>query len=192
MKKRLLRIIAIVLLITGSFLLVDGLWIRAKAVLAQLLLQHAWEETLNTGLATKPWPWADTWPIARLKMERLGIDLIVLEGESGEVLAFGPGHLPASSDPGTDGHCIIAGHRDTSFRFLQHLLQDDVITIQTADENVHKYLVREITTGKAEKLYLRESNSPVLTLVTCYPFDSLQSGTEFRYIISAGHLAQSK
>jgi len=188
MKKILLRIIALVLLIGGSFLLVDGLWIRAKAVLAQLLLQHAWEETLNTGLATKPWPWADTWPVARLKVARLDIDLIVLEGESGEVLAFGPGHLPASSNPGTNGHCILAGHRDTSFDFLQNLRQDDVITVQTAGGNMHKYMVREMITGKAETLYLRASNSPILTLTTCYPFNALQPGTNLRYIVSASGL----
>lgn len=185
MKKTILQITALLLLMTGAFFLMDGLWIRAKAVLAQFLLQHAWEETLTTGSTTKPWPWADTWVVARLTVGRLDINLIVLEGESGEVLAFGPGHLRASSNPGTDGHCILAGHRDTSFRFLQNLLQDDVIIMQIADGSIHKYMVREMFTGKAETLYLRESNSPSLTLITCYPFDNLQPGADLRYIVFA-------
>ena len=103
MKKYLLSITASVLLVAGGLLLADGCWIRAKAVLAQYLLQNAFQETIRTGKLTKAWPWADTWPVARLRMERLDVDLIVLEGEHGEVLAFGPGHVPTSSGPAVIG-----------------------------------------------------------------------------------------
>lgn len=183
-----LRITAFVLLLSGSFLLADGCWIRTKAVLAQILLQHAWEETLATGKNTKAWPWADTWPIARLTMERLRIDLIILEGDSGEVLAFGPGHLQESSAPGWSGHCILAGHRDTSFQFLQDLRKNDVLSLQTSDGSVHKYRVNEMLTRRAEKLYLQESDGEHLTLITCYPFSGLQSGADLRYIVFTGRL----
>ena len=33
----------------------------------------------------KPWPWADTWPVARLVVPSLGIDQIVLEGAMAEL-----------------------------------------------------------------------------------------------------------
>ena len=183
-----LRITAFVLLLSGSFLLADGCWIRTKAVFAQILLQHAWEETLATGKNTKAWPWADTWPIARLTMERLRIDLIILEGDSGEVLAFGPGHLQASSEPGSSGNCILAGHRDTAFKFLQDLKKDDVLTLQTFDGSIYKYRVNEMFSLQAEKLYLKESNGEHLTLITCYPFNALQSGAEFRYVVLTDRL----
>ena len=189
MKRIILRMTAFVLLVTGSFLLSDGCWMRAKAVLAQILLQHAWEETIDTGKNTKPWPWADTWPVARLTVERLGIDLIILEGESGEVLAFGPGHLPASSTPGTDGHCIVAGHRDTSFRFLRYLNIEDILSVQIADGSIHSYRVNEMLTEKAEKLYLQETDRPSFTLITCYPFDALLPGTNLRYVIFADRMS---
>jgi sortase A len=188
MRITFLRITAFVLLVTGSFLLSDGCWIRAKAVLAQILLQHAWEETLQTGRATKPWPWADTWPVARLRMDRLGIDLIVLEGESGEVLAFGPGHLPASDISGGPGNCILSGHRDTSFSFLRNLTEKDVLSLQIGDGSIHKYQVNEMFTRKAEKLYLQEVDRSVLTLITCYPFETLNPGTKLRYVVFADRM----
>ncbi len=189
MKRNFLRITAFALLVAGSFLLTDGCWIRAKAVLAQILLQHAWEETLRTGENTKPWPWADTWPVARLRMDRLGIDLIVLEGESGEVLAFGPGHLPASDLSGSDGNCILSGHRDTSFSFLQDLTEQDIISLQIVDGSIHTYQVNEMFTSKAEQLYLQETGRIVLTLITCYPFDALIPGTKLRYVVFADRMS---
>ena len=110
-----------------------GLWIPAKAWLAQLLIARAWEESIATGKAATPWPWADTAPVARLTVPRLGIDQIVLAHATGRTLAFGPGHLDGSPAPGEPGLSIISGHRDTSFRFLANLAAGDEIRIQRAD-----------------------------------------------------------
>ena len=78
--------------------------IYLKAELAQyLLLEKAWTRTLQGENQVKPWPWADTWPVARLQLPKYGIDLIVLSGASGRTLAFGPGHVSTSAQPGTKG-----------------------------------------------------------------------------------------
>jgi sortase A len=183
MKQWFLRIIAFVLLAGGSFLLADGYWIKTKAVLAQFLLQRAWVQTLQNGEQTKPWPWADTWPVARLQVKRLAVDLIVLEGESGEVLAFGPGHLPGSSMPGRSGHCVLAGHRDSSFYFLKDLQAGDIVTLQGRDRTLYEYRIVDTGVREAESLYLQESENPSLTLLTCYPFHALQLQTTLRYLV---------
>jgi sortase A len=183
MKKYLLSITAFVLLAAGGLLLADGCWIRAKAVLAQYLLQQAFEETIRTGEQTKAWPWADTWPVARLRMDRLDVDLVVLEGEHGEVLAFGPGHVPMSSAPGSDGHCLLVGHRDSSFSFLQYLQPGDIFTLQLGDGTLQRYRMRASTVHAADTLYLEESTQASLTLLTCYPFDSIRPGTNLRYLV---------
>ncbi len=183
MSIKLLRIPVFVLFAAGSFLLSDGCWLKTKAVIAQLLLRHAWEETLRTGDHTKPWPWADTWPVARLQVDGMGIDQIVLEGESGEVLAFGPGHLPNSNLTQTKGNCILAGHRDTSFHFLRDLQQGDLLTLQVMDGTIHRFTIREMLIEKAENLYFYDTDNPTLTLITCYPFDALLPGGNLRYVV---------
>ena len=68
-----------------------ALWIHVKARLAQTLLHRAWERTIAGETHVKPWPWADTWPVARLRVPAHGIDLVVLDGMTGRTLAFAPG-----------------------------------------------------------------------------------------------------
>ncbi|MFP6625625.1 MAG: sortase, partial [Deltaproteobacteria bacterium] len=93
-----------------------AVYIHAKAELSQVLLKRAWARTLEYGEPSRPWPWADTWPVARLRVPRLGIDQVVLAGASGASLAFAPGHLSGTASPGETGSTVISGHRDTHFR----------------------------------------------------------------------------
>lgn len=176
------------LVVAGLLYLAGGLWIPAKAIVAQYLLQRAWQESLTTGAAVKPWPWADTWPVGRLQAPRLGIDLIVLEGESGEVLAFGPGHLPGSGRPGKEGHCILAGHRDTSFAFLRDIKANDLLLLQ-GQNSKSTYRVRTTTVARAEELYLDGERSGLLTLITCFPFAAVAPGTPLRFVVTAERIA---
>lgn len=176
------------LVVTGLLSVAGGLWIPAKAIVAQYLLKRAWQESLTTGAAVKPWPWADTWPVGRLKAPRLGIDLIVLEGESGEVLAFGPGHLPRSGRPGKEDHCILVGHRDTSFAFLRDIKAGDLLLLQ-GHNGKSTYRVRTTTVARAEELYLDGERSGLLTLITCFPFAAVAPGTPLRFVVTAEHIA---
>jgi sortase A len=84
LKRSKLLVGAVALLaVIGLWELGHGVWIHAKAQLAQILLQRAWERTLRGEAAAKPWPWADTWPVARLRVPAHGVDLFVLSGVSG-------------------------------------------------------------------------------------------------------------
>jgi len=70
-----------ILLAAALFFLGSAFYIPAKAMLAQQLLQQAWADTLRShGKINRPWPWADTWPVARLIVPGRHIDQIVLEG----------------------------------------------------------------------------------------------------------------
>ncbi len=177
--------IVITLFVIAALLLADGLWIRAKARLAQTLIAAAWRETLATGDKVKPWPWADTWPVARLQMND-AIDLYILEGANGSALAFGPGHMQGSAYPGTEGISIIAGHRDTHFRFLQQLVTGDRLNITTRSGNARSYRVVNLHIANSEQAPLRVSGDTAqLLLITCYPFDSLHAGGALRYVVTA-------
>ena len=118
--QRALSGLSALLLATGIVQGVRGGWIHVKAGVAQILLHGSWERTQAGGVEEKPWPWADTWPVARLTLPGSG-EHIVLAGATGRNLAFAPGHLDGSSEPGGDGTCVIAGHRDTHFSDLDRL-----------------------------------------------------------------------
>lgn len=185
MGQAILKITVYLSLATGLFLVCDGMWLRLKEVLAQKLLHNAWQETVRTGVSVKPWPWADSWPVARLRVDRLGVDHIVLEGDSGEALAFGPGRVTAGVRPGQDGNCILAGHRDTSFTFLQDLVPGDRISLQAVTGKVYVFRVTSGSVHERAGLYLEQPETPWLTMVTCYPFDGVRPTTEQRYVVFA-------
>jgi sortase A len=124
---------AATLLAAGLVLFGQGLWIQAKAVLAQILLDRAFAQTLATGQAVKPWPWADTWPVARVVAPRLGKSAIVLHGSSGQVLAFGPGHVEGTPQPGEPGTAVLSAHRDTHFAFLRDIQVGDFLHVTRRD-----------------------------------------------------------
>jgi sortase A len=175
----------LLLMCSGGYLLADGGWIYLKAVLAQQLLEHAWQQTLETTQPSKPWPWADTRVLARLTVPAQGIEHIVLAGDSGRTLAFGPGHTPGSAMPGEAGSVVISGHRDTHFRFLEQLQQGNEIYLQTAS-GYYRYRVRNVRILNIHRHKLvSDPDSKLLYLVTCFPFDSVVSGGPLRYVVSA-------
>src|SRR3546814_16603287 len=81
------------LLILGVLDIGRAAYMPAKAQLAQILLGRAFNTGLAAGEPRRPWPWADTKPLARLTFERLHTRQIVLAGGSGQAMAFGPAHL---------------------------------------------------------------------------------------------------
>jgi sortase A len=170
----------------GAIALLHGSWIPAKAVVAQLLLERAWTETVAGGGSARPWPWADTQPVGRLELPDHGVDLVVLAGASGRTLAFAPGHLTGSAALGAPGNAVIAGHRDTHFRFLPALVRGDEILAHGSDGRVHRY--RVVTAGvvhERDASVLDPFAGAVLTLVTCYPFDTPVPGGPLRYVVVA-------
>jgi sortase A len=163
-----------------------GLWIHAKARLAPALLQRAWARTVAGETRVKPWPWADTWPVARLRVPAHGIDLVVLDGVSGRTLAFAPGHASNSALPGDSGVAFVTGHRDTHFRFLQHVRVGDVVLVDAPGRAGGRYVIREIAVVDARRAVIRqEGQGDHLVLLTCYPFDAITPGGPLRYVVAA-------
>src|SRR5690606_13307287 len=117
------------LVTAGTALFWAGFWIPAKDALAQHLLNRAWQASSDERRNAKPWPWADTWPVARLRLPGRAVPLTVLAGASGRNLAFGPAVMDGSAAPGTPGVSVIAGHRDTHFKALAELTVGDRLTL---------------------------------------------------------------
>ena len=187
--RKLSRLLVACLLCFGFWQMGQGAYIPAKAWLAQELMQRAWVRTADGEARVAPWPWADTWPIARLSAKSGDINLIVLAGSSGRTLAFGPGHLSASVLPGEIGNTIIAGHRDTHFRFLEDVEPGELLTLETSEGEMHLYKViaTEVVDSRKGSLLL-DTQSATLSLVTCYPFDAREAGGPMRFVVTASKL----
>lgn len=174
------------LLCLGFWQFGQGAYIPAKAWVAQELMQRAWRKTQAGHAEAPPWPWADTRPVARLSAKGGDIELIVLEGGSGRTLAFAPGHLSASVLPGETGNSIIAGHRDTHFQFLQTLEKGESLLLEMPDGRHHLYRISEIDVVDSRRgSIVLDTDSPMLSLVTCYPFGAVNPGGPMRYVVSA-------
>ena len=172
--------------LAAALLTVAATWIPVKAQVAQVLLHRAWDRARGGAAAAKPWPWADTWPVGRLRVPRFGIDEIVLAGASGSSLAFGPGHLDGTALPGRCGNCVLSGHRDTHFGFLAKLQLGDTLELEAPDGTVQRFVVRSTYILRRSDLYVFDDGSaPVLTLTTCYPFDAVVPGGPLRFVVRA-------
>ena len=191
--KHIRPLIAAVLVMLGGWQFARGAWIQAKARVAQVLIAQAWQRTLVGQTQAKPWPWADTWPVARLSVPSLGVERYVLEGADGATMAFGPGHLRGTALPGAAGNSVITGHRDTHFAFLRELAPGTTIVIETPHGAHHVYAVRSTRVLDRSDGWVAAQEGPArLTLVTCFPFDALRAGGAERYVVRADAVGEHK
>lgn len=174
----------LVLLALAAWQLGGAAWIHAKATLAQHLIASAWEGTKKDG-ARRPWPWADTRPVARLTVPSRGISLYVLAGTSGRSLAFGPGHVGGTALPGSAGNSVIVAHRDTHFAFLRELVAGDLLWLDTPRTRI-AYVVEGTAVVDARRARLATAGTGArLVLVTCWPFDAVEANGPWRYVVEA-------
>ena len=181
-----LRVIALWSVLAGAAWQFGGAaYIHVKAVLAQTLLRDAWAQTLRGSRNVRPWPWADTWPVARLRAPRHDQHLIVLAGASGRTLAFAPGHLHGSAALAQPGRTVIAGHRDTHFAFLQQLRLGDELLLQDHAGFTHRFRVSDTRVVDSLTARLSLDGAKQLVLITCFPFDALAAGGPMRFVVLA-------
>jgi len=186
-----LTIVVLTLLVAGGWQFGSGIYMFGKARLAQILLSAAWARTTQDDEPIAPWPWADTYPLARLEVPGLDIDQIILAGASGRTLAFGPAHLSGSALPGGPGTSIVSGHRDTHFEFLRHLRTGDLLIVNGTGDRQQQYRVNhtEILDTRIQQLRI-DPASDALILATCFPFDALIPGGPLRYLVHAPAVIQ--
>ncbi len=125
--------------------------------------------------------------IGRLDIPRLGLSVMVREGADESTLRRAVGHIPGTALPGKIGNVGLAGHRDTFFRALRNIREDDTIELETTSGS-YRYVVKstKIVTPRDVSV-LEASGGPTLTLVTCYPFYYVGSAPK-RFIVHAAQV----
>jgi len=203
--KKVAYYITFLLLLAALTSLALGGYLLIKAHFAQYLLIKTWQQQtvageLKNNREVKPWPWADFYPVAKLSFERFNITQIVLNNDSGQALAFGPGINQikgALIDRQSAGVVVISAHNDTHFSILKELRLNDRVklTLKSGRTQVFKVDNIAIMDTQTEQLILinddeqydhnndNKSLIKELVLVTCYPFNSVNDETKLRYIV---------
>jgi sortase A len=108
--------------------------------------------------------------LGRIEIPRIGVSVMVLEGDTSRIFRRAAGHLRGTAAPGEWGNVAIAAHRDTFFRPLRNIRDQDLITFTTLAGS-YSYQVESTDIVEPDDLQvLADSPQPTLTLVTCYPF----------------------
>lgn len=156
--------------------------VLAKAWLAPVLIEHSWAkaEAGATGDALRPWPWADMVPVAKLRFPDLAEERIALSGGSGSAMAFGPTQIPQAPLP------AFFGHRDTHFTVLRDLDVGDEIEWQAIGEPARSYRILETAVLHKDQIRVPASeDGGMIALVTCWPFDAVDTEGAMRYVVLA-------
>lgn len=181
------------LLFTGILLCLHASWLPFKGWLSEQLISYSWHQTIDLKQKTKPWPWADTYPIAELSFERLNKRVVVLNGGDPTTLAFSAGAIAPFNQARSAQPFVVAGHRDSHFSFLDEVVMNDIISLADKHGQSQLYQVEaiDIVDASTGELPILADDSQLI-LITCYPFtntrnigNAADSDSNERYVITA-------
>ena len=129
-------------------------------------------------------------PIGRLDIPRIGLSVVVAEGDDEQTLNVAVGHLPDTRLPWQEGNTALAGHRDTFFRPLRRIQAGDEIRFATRRGTFRYRVVRHAVVEPDKLWVLDASSAAALTLITCYPFDFVGPAPR-RFIVHAERIGNA-
>ena len=141
----------------------------------------------ETSIEPTETPYAPTsalYRIGTVTLDSLDLSWPIFEGVSELELSNGVGHFPQSVLPGVEDNSVLSGHRSTVFNRLGELEVGDLIYLETEDGVFTYEVTRLEVVDRDSKLVIVPTDKAVLTLTTCYPFDSLNVTTD-AFIVSA-------
>ena len=128
--------------------------------------------------------------IGRLEIPRLGLSVILMEGDDTKTLRRAVGHIPGTPLPGQAGNTALSGHRDTFFRPLRNIRENDIVVVTTLRGEFRYRVVSTRIVAPEDVAVLNASEGEVLTLVTCYPFYFVGAAPD-RFIVRAERIHSS-
>ena len=122
--------------------------------------------------------------MGKITIPRIDLSAVVVEGDDDLILRRAVGHIPGTALPDDTGTVGLAGHRDTFFRGLGLVRENDIIVLETL-RGTYRYRVADTAIVEPNNIdVLRSSQFRSLVLVTCYPFHFVGSAPQ-RYIVTA-------
>ena len=186
-KKILLILVVMGLLVSGK-----GIYMQGKALLAQQLLNFAWARYLQDGELHKAWSWADSAPFARLTFPDQD-PLIILAGATGSNLAFAPSWMVSSAPFSQGGNSVIVGHNDTHFNHLKEVKVADQLVVSTYENAQLFYqVIATKVVNEKDLSVVQNDGEELLTLITCYPFDSAIYNSDLRFVVVAKRIKDTR
>ena len=123
-------------------------------------------------------------PATAIRMDRLGIELPLVEGDGYQVPLDAAAHYPGTAWPGQGSNTYVYAHaRDGYFLNLWQVRTGDLVELDMADGSTAAYRVSEIhPVVKWDALeYLAPTDSEILTLQTCLTY----ADTAPRFVVIA-------
>ncbi len=151
---------------------------------------HNLQRLLKTTSAAGPPAAIPRGLLGRMEIPRLGLSAILIEGDDAKTLRRAVGHIPGTSLPGQPGNVAFSGHRDTFFRPLRNIRENDIIAVTTLGGEFTYRVVSTRIVAPDDMAVLDTSEGEVLTLVTCYPFYFVGAAPE-RFIVRAERIHSS-
>jgi len=159
------------------------------ATARRMIYQKTAEEAFNAETATNETATTDPAQIpagflGKITVPRLDLSAVINEGVGDDTLSIAVGHVPGTALPGGRGNIALAAHRDTLFRGLKDIQPNDEIDLDTV-WGAYKYRVKSFKVVEPTDVEpLRRTDSDVLTLITCYPFDYF-GHAPLRFVVEA-------
>jgi sortase A len=130
--------------------------------------------------------------LTRIKIPKLNVDVVVVQGTSDSALEAGSGHYPQSPMPCADGNVAIAGHRTTygkPFANIDRLVPGDQITLETPVGSCVYQVSRPPFAVLPTDSWVVANNpgQHTLTLTSCHP----RGSASHRIIIKATMLSST-
>ena len=111
--------------------------------------------------------------LTRIKIPKIGLDMVVVQGTTSSALRAGAGHYPETPLPCQPGNVGIAGHRTTygrPFHHLDKMAVGDEIILETPVGSCTYHVARApFVVAPTDITVVGPTDVPTLTLTTCHP-----------------------
>jgi sortase A len=111
-------------------------------------------------------------PIGRIRIPRVGLNMVLVNGTDEDTLKRGPGRYLGSFMPGEGQLVYVAGHRTTyaaPFSDIDALRPGDRVTLEVPYGRFEYRIERSVVVSAKATDVLRSRGREVLALQSCYP-----------------------